>query len=63
MILYPQSIYPDPFRGGDNIMVMCDCYKPDGEPLDGNTRKKCNEIMEQVRTRDSGLRAWEANGI
>lgn len=24
----PQRIYKDPFRGGDNIIVMCDCYEP-----------------------------------
>lgn len=50
VILYPQSIYKDPFRGGDNIMVMCDLYKPNGEPLDGNTRKECNEVMDKVRS-------------
>lgn len=48
VILYPQAIYPDPFRGGDNIMVMCDCYKPDGTPIDNNTRKECAEIMAKV---------------
>ena len=29
-------------------MVMCDCYKPDGTPIDGNTRLACNEVMEKV---------------
>ena len=48
VIIYPQAVYPDPFRGGDNIMVLCDCYKPDGTPIDGNTRKECAEIMEGV---------------
>ena len=48
VIIYPQAIYPDPFRGGDNIMVLCDCYKPDGTPIDSNTRKECAEIMEGV---------------
>ncbi|CAM9453567.1 unnamed protein product, partial [Ascophyllum nodosum] len=49
VILYPQAIYADPFRKGDNIMVMCDCYKPDGTPIDGNTRLACNEVMEKVK--------------
>ena len=49
VILYPQSIYPDPFRAGDNIMVLCDCYTPQGEAIKTNTRKECNEIMEKVR--------------
>lgn len=49
VIIKPRAIYPDPFRGGDNIMVMCDCYKPNGEPLKGNTRKECAEVMDKVR--------------
>lgn len=49
VIIYPQAIYPDPFRGGDNIMVLCDCYKPDGTPIDNNTRMDCAEIMAKVR--------------
>lgn len=35
-------------------MVLCDCYKPDGTPLDGNTRKECAEVMEKVRCPESG---------
>ena len=26
IILKPVAYYRDPFRGGDNIVVMCDCY-------------------------------------
>lgn len=26
--LVPRAIYRDPFRRGDNILVMCDCYEP-----------------------------------
>lgn len=29
-------------------MVLCDCYKPDGTPLNGNTRKECAQVMEKV---------------
>jgi glutamine synthetase len=42
VILYPQRIFKDPFRvrndGVDNILVMCDCYTPGGEPIASNTR-------------------------
>ena len=38
VILKPAAIYKDPFRRGDNILVMCDCYKPDGTPIEGNSR-------------------------
>lgn len=46
VVLRPAAIYPDPFRGGDNILVLCDCVKPDGTPLDGNTRSTALEIFE-----------------
>jgi hypothetical protein len=48
VLIKPQAIYPDPFRGGDNILVMCDCYKPDMTPIKGNTRIGAAEIFDQV---------------
>jgi glutamine synthetase len=26
VILEPIAFYPDPFRGGNNIFVLCECY-------------------------------------
>ncbi|CAG9464771.1 unnamed protein product [Pedinophyceae sp. YPF-701] len=55
--LKPQAIYKDPFRGGDNILVMCDTYEPpkivDGKeqpmkPIPTNTRAPCEEVMKQA---------------
>eukprot|EP01023_Acetabularia_acetabulum_P064120 TRINITY_DN8211_c0_g1_i2.p1 TRINITY_DN8211_c0_g1~~TRINITY_DN8211_c0_g1_i2.p1 ORF type:complete len:431 (-),score=80.90 TRINITY_DN8211_c0_g1_i2:423-1574(-) len=56
--LVPRSIFRDPFRGGDNILVMCDCYEPpsvDQEgnvspmtPLQSNTRHECAAVMEKT---------------
>ncbi|OMO49325.1 hypothetical protein CCACVL1_31074 [Corchorus capsularis] len=40
VILYPQAIFKDPFRRGNNILVMCDAYTPAGEPIP--TNKRCN---------------------
>ena len=37
-ILKPQSVFPDPFRGGDCLMVLCDVYNPDMTPHKSNTR-------------------------
>ncbi|XVF71048.1 hypothetical protein PTKIN_Ptkin12aG0003400 [Pterospermum kingtungense] len=31
VILYPQAIFKDPFRRGNNILVMCDAYTPAGQ--------------------------------
>jgi len=43
VILKPQRIFADPFRPvaageAQNILVMCDTYTPDGEPLPTNAR-------------------------
>jgi glutamine synthetase len=42
VIIIPQAIFADPFRprtdGLKNILVMCDCYTPAGEPIATNTR-------------------------
>jgi len=46
--LYPCKIYPDPFRGGANIMVMCDTYKYNKVPTETNHRKGCQEIMKKA---------------
>ncbi|KAI9103651.1 hypothetical protein K1719_023274 [Acacia pycnantha] len=36
VILYPQAIFKDPFRGGNNILVVCDSCTPAGEPIPTN---------------------------
>lgn len=58
VFLIPRAIYKDPFRGGDNILVMCDAYVPPkvkddgtvGEPeaIPTNTRAACADAMKKV---------------
>ena len=56
VLLKPCAIYKDPFRpGSPNILVLCDCYKPDpdgprglGAPIPTNTRVYANQIMDKV---------------
>jgi len=43
----PVSIFKDPFRGGDNILVMCECYAPDGTPHPTNKREECKKLMDE----------------
>lgn len=47
VILYPQAIFKDPFRGGDNILVICDCYTPAGVPIPTNKRADAAKIFSQ----------------
>lgn len=60
--LVPRSYYKDPFRGGDNILVMCDTYEPprllpDGtltelKPIPTNTRAACADVMAKVEAEE-----------
>merc|ERR1711863_179449 len=47
--LKPVKMYPDPFRRGDNILVMCETYKYNKEPTETNHRKLCLEVMNKAK--------------
>lgn len=49
--LKPVAIYPDPFRLGKNILVLCETCLPDGNltPIPTNTRAAANKIMEAAK--------------
>ncbi|KAJ8753659.1 hypothetical protein K2173_026335 [Erythroxylum novogranatense] len=38
-------IFKDPFRRGNNILVMCDAYTPDGQPIPTNKRHNAAKIF------------------
>lgn len=44
----------DPFRGGENILVLCETCLPTGEPIPSNTRAKAREAFEAA----PGLEPW-----
>ncbi|KAG6383444.1 hypothetical protein SASPL_156804 [Salvia splendens] len=48
VILYPQAIFRDPFRRGNNILVICDAYTPAGEPIPTNNRHKAAKIFSHA---------------
>jgi len=57
VLLKPAAMYKDPFRPyGDNILVLCSCYKPDpdgpqglGGAIPTNTRESCEAVMDKVK--------------
>uniref|UniRef100_A0A4D5R9S0 Glutamine synthetase n=1 Tax=Scolopendra viridis TaxID=118503 RepID=A0A4D5R9S0_SCOVI len=47
--LHPVAMYRDPFRGGNNKLVLCETYKYNKKATDTNHRKTCNEVMQQAK--------------
>lgn len=37
--LKPVRLFKDPFRGGNNILALCECLDGEGEPIDTNSRR------------------------
>lgn len=46
VIIKPRALFKDPFRYG-GYLVMCDTYRPNGEPHKTNKRYKAMEIFEK----------------
>ena len=51
-VLNPVFICPDPIRGGDNILVLCEVLNPDMTPHATNTRKETELISEKYKTHE-----------
>ena len=55
VILKPVSFFSDPFRGGDNILVLCSCYKYEATlggklvPVNTNFRHYAEKIFNEVQ--------------
>eukprot|EP00122_Pirum_gemmata_P009316 Pgem_evm2s8608 len=47
VLIRPVAIYKDPFRRGDNILVLCETLNPDETPHATNNRFDCNVIQEK----------------
>jgi len=47
VVIKPCAVFPDPFRKGDNVLVLCGTYKPDGTPLENNHREWAKSVFDQ----------------
>ena len=48
--LVPACVVPDPLRGGDNILVMCEVYSADGTPHPTNTRDAAQKTADKYKS-------------
>ncbi len=58
-ILQPVAILPDPIRGGDDVLVMCEVYNPDGTPHETNTRAKLRDVLTDKVKAEEPLYGFE----
>lgn len=52
MYLYPVALFKDPFRKGNNKLVLCDTYKSNGKPSETNKRFSCFKAMEAAKDQE-----------
>lgn len=53
VLLRPVALYPDPFRGAPNLLCLCECLAPDGEPIPTNTRHNAAAIFAAGKPTDA----------
>lgn len=54
--LHPRAIFPDPFRGLPNKMVLCETCTWDKKPTNTNFRMTCNQVHETPDVK--GSKPW-----
>jgi len=47
VLLQPVRLYSDPFRGGDNVIVLCECLTPKHAPIVQNTRRPAETLFNK----------------
>jgi len=52
VFLIPRAIFRDPFRGGNHIMVLAECYDNQMRPAIGNARAACEAVMSKTACMD-----------
>ena len=52
-VLNPVYVCPDPIRGGDNVLVMCEVLLTDMTPHPTNERAKCAAVAERYASHEA----------
>jgi glutamine synthetase len=52
-VLQPVRSVPDPIRGGDNVLVLCEVLLTDMTPHPSNTRAACMAMAERFKDQES----------
>jgi hypothetical protein len=55
----PAAIYPDPIRGGDDVLVLCSVYNPDDTPHVTNTRAMLENMLTPAMLAEKPLYGFE----
>jgi glutamine synthetase len=45
--LHPRAVFNCPFRGQNSLLIICDTYDHEGEPLSNNHRQRAKELFEE----------------
>lgn len=48
IFLRPVRLFRDPFRRGQNILVLCETENPDGTPCESNKRREAKQVMDRA---------------
>ena len=51
-VLQPVFVCPDPIRGGDNLLALCEVETTDGQPHVSNTRSACVAVEKEHLARE-----------
>lgn len=53
LTLIPRALYRDPFKAGEqDVIVLCDVYKPDGSPAETNHRNKMQDAIDRTKDQE-----------
>lgn len=50
--IWPVAYYPDPFRGENNILVLCDTYRADNTPANSNFRISAKSLFDETKAEE-----------